>query len=72
MPSDREQRTVNQVLADNLALFSASLQALACQPYGWVLMNSRQISTFERLCEYEKLGTRVTIMVSGFCPFHPC
>jgi hypothetical protein len=49
-----------------------TLPSLACNPVGWQLIEQRKISISETLCVYEKSGVRVSIMVSGFCPFHPC
>jgi hypothetical protein len=43
-----------------------------CQPIGWTLVDQKLISVTERVCVYEKNGARVSIMVSGFCPFSPC
>lgn len=43
-----------------------------CQPLGWRLVSDKLISVTERACVYEKNGTRVQIIVGGFCPMSPC
>lgn len=59
------------VASATLALAVGPVMA-QCQAIGWVLVDQRSISATERLCVYEKNGARVSIMVSGFCPFSPC
>lgn len=53
----------------------ATLQLVAaaqCNSVGWTLVAQKAISVTERQCIYEKNGARVSIIVSGFCPFSPC
>lgn len=60
-------------LAAGLAATVLASSAFAqCQPLGWRLVSDKLISVTERACVYEKNGTRVQIIVGGFCPMSPC
>jgi hypothetical protein len=55
-----------------LVLMLSTQASLACSPIGWRLVDQKSMSVTERLCVYEKSGVQVSIIVGGFCPFHPC
>lgn len=55
-----------------LALTMAAGPVLACNPMGWTRVGEKFISASEKLCIYEKNGTQVQIIVTGYCPTHPC
>lgn len=55
-----------------LATMLISCNAYACNPFGWVLVETGSLGIGETVCTYEKNGYQMTIVVSGFCPFNPC
>lgn len=64
---------MKRVLSAVCAVVMSANVAAQCNPYGWVLVDQKMISTSERLCVYEKNGARVSLMVSTpYCPRDPC
>ena len=67
---DPLDQSIQQAVDQSVKQYSD--RSFACNSFGWTLVKQGQLSIGETVCTYEKNGYQVSIVVKGFCPFHPC
>jgi hypothetical protein len=68
--NDPLDHSIQQAVDQSVKQYSD--RSFACNSLGWTLVKQGMLSVGERVCTYQKNGYQTSIVVRGFCPFHPC